>query len=46
MKAMFVFKPTEEELIPQDAFVIEKTITLSVDEFDEFIESEHIKKAS
>lgn len=38
MKAMFVFKPTEEELIPQDAFVIEKTVTLSVDEFDEFVE--------
>lgn len=33
---MFVFKPTKEELVPQDPFVIEKTITLSEDEFEDF----------
>jgi hypothetical protein len=38
MKTNFIRKPTTDELIPQDAFVIEKTIVLDKDLFDRFIQ--------
>jgi len=36
MKVNFIRKPTREEIVPQDEFVIEKTITLYKESFDEF----------
>ena len=37
MKVNFIRKPTPEELIPQDTFIIEKTITIDSDLFECFI---------
>jgi len=37
MKVNFIRKPTPEELIPQDEFIIEKTITIDSDLFECFI---------
>jgi hypothetical protein len=37
MKTNFIRKPTTDELIPHDEFVIEKTIVLDKDLFDRFI---------
>lgn len=37
MKANFIRKPSAEELIPQDAFVIEKTLILDEAKFEAFL---------
>lgn len=37
MRANFIRKPSFEELIPQQEFVVEKVITLSEKEFNTFI---------
>lgn len=37
MKTKFIQKATEDELIPKDEFVIEKTIVLEKDLFERFI---------
>lgn len=37
MKVNFIRKPTPEELIPQDEFIVEKTIVLESEVFEGFI---------
>lgn len=37
MKVNFIRKPTPEELIPHDKFIVEKTIVLESDVFEGFI---------
>ena len=36
MKVNFIRKPTREELLPQDEFIIEKEIVVTNDVFEEF----------